>query len=200
MADPQEEDPRSQVTRLLVDWGSGDEHALEQLTPLVYGELRKIARSHLSRERNAQTLRPTELVHEAYMRLVAQENVNFANRHHFYGVAAHLMRRILADYFRKKNSQKRGGGVAALSLDEALVIGEGRDAGIVALDDAMNALEQFDERKCKVIELRFFGGFSVEETAEALGISVATVGREQRIAEAWLATELKRASQPESSQ
>ncbi len=132
MADPQEEDPRSQVTRLLVDWGSGDEHALEQLTPLVYGELRRIARSHLSRERNAQTLRPTELVHEAYMRLVAQENVNFANRHHFYGVAAHLMR-------RKKNSQKRGGGVAALSLDEALVIGEGRDAGIVALDDAMNA-------------------------------------------------------------
>jgi RNA polymerase sigma-70 factor (ECF subfamily) len=188
-------DARSQVTRLLIDWNAGDPLALEQLTPLVYAELRKLARVHLSRERNAQTIRPTELVHEAYLRLVAQDHVNFESRHHFFGVAAHLMRRILADHFRKKNSQKRGGGAPVLLLDEALAVGEGKDRAIVALDDAMTALTQFDERKCKVIELRFFGGFSVEETAQALDISVATVGREQRLAEAWLAKEVLRASQ-----
>ncbi len=194
MAEP-EGDARSQVTRLLVDWSSGDERALERLTPLVYSELRKLARAYLGRERDAQTLRPTELVHEAYMRLVAQDHVDFVSRHHFFGVAAHLMRRILADHFRKKRSQKRGGGAPVVPLDEALIMGEGRHAGIVALDDAMTALAQFDERKCKVIELRFFGGFSIEETAQALAISVATVGREQRLAEAWLAKEVLRASQ-----
>lgn len=184
----------SQVTRLLRDWGAGNPDAVDQLTPLIYGELRKIARAYLGRERHAETLQPTELVHEAYMRLVGQSEGTFANRKHFYGVAARLMRQILADHFRRKRSLKRGAGASAVPLEEALVAGDGKPADIVALDDAMNALGQFDERKCKVIELRFFGGFSAEETAEALGISIATVGREQRLAEAWLGKEIARSA------
>lgn len=186
-----EGDDAAQVTRLLAEWNAGDRQALERLTPIVYAELRRLARSYLGRERQQQTLQPTELVHEAYMRLVAQAH-SLANRQHFFGVAAHLMRQILADHFRRKRSKKRGGGVAPAALDETLAIGSGKGADIVLLDDAMNALAVFDERKCKVIELRFFGGFSVEETAQALGISIATVGRDQRLAEAWLGKEMKR--------
>lgn len=184
---------RTEVTRLLVDWGAGDSKAFERLTPLIYGELRNIAGAYLARERHAQTLQPTELVHEAYMRLVQQGAGEVASRRHFYGIAARLMRQILADHFRRKRSHKRGSGVAAVPLEEGLAVGAGKPADIVALDDAMTALAQFDDRKCKVIELRFFGGFSAEETAEALGISVATVGREQRLAEAWLGKELAKA-------
>lgn len=185
---------KAPVTQLLGAWKGGDAKALDRLTPIVYAELRKLARSHLRRESKAQTLQPTELVHEAYMRLVAQDQPDFESRYHFFGMAAHLMRQILADYFRRKNSQKRGGGVVPLPLDDSLAIAaSGRATDIVALDDALTALSSFDPRKCKVVELRFFAGLSVEETAEALGISVATVGREQRLAEAWLGKEMKRA-------
>ncbi|MEP7362516.1 MAG: sigma-70 family RNA polymerase sigma factor [Acidobacteriota bacterium] len=184
---------QSQVTRLLADWGAGDQGAVDKLTPLVYSELQKIARAYLGGERHAQTLQPTELVHEAYLRLVSQEEPGFANLKHFFGVAARLMRQILADYFRRKRSVKRGGGAAPLPLEEGMAVGAGKPADIVALDDAMTALSMFDERKCRVIELRFFGGLSAEETAEALGISVATVGREQRLAEAWLGKEVFKA-------
>lgn len=187
-----EEDLRDQVTQLLAAWQSGDGRALDRLTPLVYGELRKIAGAYLSREREAQTIQPTELVNEAYIRLVSQNQSGFENRHRFYGVAAHLMRQILADFFRRKRSAKRGGGIAPAMLEESVAGAGGRPADIVALDDALTALAAFDPRKCQVIELRFFGGFSVEETAQALGISVATVGREQRLAEAWLAKEMRR--------
>lgn len=185
---------RTPVTQLLADWQSGDEKALERLAPLVYGELRKLARSYLRREHKAETLQPTELVHEAYMRLVAQDQPDFQSRYHFFGMAAHLMRQILADYFRRKNSLKRGGGVETVPLDDQLTISAAvRPNDIVALDDALTALSAFDARKCQVVELRFFAGLSVEETAEALGISVATVGREQRLAEAWLGKEMKKA-------
>ena len=181
---------RSEVTVLLGKWTAGEADAIEKLTPIVYGELRKLARSYLGRERSAQTLQPTELVHEAFLRLVDQRpDGQFENRKHFYGIASRLMRQILADHFRRKQSLKRGSGAAPLPYDDRIAIG-GQDSGIVALDDAMTALSKFDERKCRVIELRFFGGFSPEEIAEALGISVSTVGREQRLAEAWLGKEM----------
>lgn len=190
---PEDGEAKTQVTRLLAEWNAGDRQALERLTPIVYAELRRLARSYLGKERQAQTLQPTELVHEAYMRLVAQAHQDLASRHHFFGVAAHLMRQIMADYFRRKRSGKRGGGMVAAELVESMVAGPGKGADIVALDDALNALAVFDERKCKVIELRFFAGFTIDETAQALGISVASVGREQRMAEAWLAKEMRRA-------
>lgn len=177
-----------------MDWKLGKEAALEQLTPVIYEELRKLARSYLRGERSSQTLQPTALVHEAYLRLVAQDLPDCESRSHFFGLAAHLMRQVLADYFRKKKSLKRGGGALALPLDEGMTVAVGKPTAIVALDDAMTALASFDPRKCQVIELRFFGGFSAEETAQALGISVATVGREQRLAEAWLGKEVSRTS------
>lgn len=181
------------VTQLLVDWKGGDEKALAALTPIVYAELRRLARTHLSRESRAQTLQPTELVHEAYLRLVAQDQPDFQSRYQFFGMAAYLMRQILTDHFRRKNSLKRGAGEAPIALEEGLAAAIEKPAAFVALDDALTALSAFDPRKCKVIELRFFAGLTVEETAEALEISVATVGREQRLAEAWLGKELSRA-------
>lgn len=177
---------RKQVTQLLVEWGNGSKAALDALTPIIYDELRKLARSYLSRERAGLTIQPTALVNEAYIRLVAQDLPDWESRSHFFGVAAQLMRQILVDHARKHRSQKRGGGAAKVPLNEAVSFAPDRGAGIVALDDALNELAKFDERKSKVIELRFFGGLSIEETAQALGISIATVGREQRMAEAWL--------------
>jgi RNA polymerase sigma factor (TIGR02999 family) len=189
-----EPDAREQVTRLLVDWRAGDSRALDQLTPILYDELRRLARAHLAGERSAATLQPTALVHEAYLRLVAQDLHDFESRAHFFGVAAHLMRQILIDHARKRRSQKRGGGVSKVPVED---VGEIQaPESMVELDDAMTALAAFDPRKCKVIELRFFGGFSADETAQALGVSVATVGREQRLAEAWLSREMKRAARP----
>ena len=183
---------RSEVTQLLIDWRQGDQQALERLTPLIYNELRRLAAGYLARERAAATLQPTALVAEAYIRLVGQELPEFRSRSHFFGVAAHLMRQVLVDHARKFRSQKRGGGQAKVSIDEALSFSPDRGGDIIALNDALDALAKIDERKCKVIEMRFFGGLSVEETAEALGISVATVGREQRVAEAWLYKEMRR--------
>jgi len=179
-----------EVTRLLVAWKDGSKEALDMLTPIVYGELRRLAAHYLADERAAETLQPTALVHEAYLRLVAQSLPNWESRSHFFGVAAHLMRQILVDVARRKHSAKRGAGNVKLSLDSIVSFAPARSRDIEALDDALNALAAIDERKCKIVELRFFGGFSVEETAQALGISVATVGREQRMAEAWLHREV----------
>ena len=192
MADAPGFSPREQVTRLLIAWGKGNKEALDQLTPIVYSELHKLAESYLRRERDAATLQPTALVHEAYLRLVAQDLPDWQSRSHFFGVAAQLMRQILVDNARKHRSGKRGGGAAKVPLDEALSLSPERSSTVIALDDALKELAAVDERKCRVIELRFFGGLSVEETAQALGISVATVGREQRMAEAWLHREMSR--------
>ena len=185
-------DPQAQVTLLLRNAKNGQGEALQLLIPIVYDELRRLAAHYLRDEHAADTLQPTSLVHEAYMRLVAQDTPEWECRAHFYGVAAHLMRQILVDHARKHRSAKRGSGAAAESLDEAVAFSTAKSSDVVALDDALNALASVDERKCKVVELRYFGGFSVEETAQALGISVATVGREQRMAEAWLHREMQR--------
>jgi RNA polymerase sigma factor (TIGR02999 family) len=193
------ESPREAVTQLLVAWKAGNKEALDLLTPIVYGELKRLASHYLADERAAATLQPTALVHEAYLRLVAQSLPDWESRSHFFGVAAQLMRQILVDHARRRNSAKRGSGAEKVSLDSIVSFAPARSRDIEALDDALTALGEVDPRKCKVIELRFFGGFSVEETAQALGISVATVGREQRMAEAWLHREVARLEQPPES-
>jgi RNA polymerase sigma factor (TIGR02999 family) len=180
----------AEVTRLLIEWKSGNQAAVDLLVPLVYDEMRRLAESYLRDERAAATLQPTALVHEAYLRLVAQSLPDWESRSHFFGVAAHLMRQILVDHARRQKSGKRGGGAPKATLDEALSFAPESSTRIVALNDALDALSKVDERKTRIMELRFFGGFSVEETAQALGTSVATVGREQRLAEAWLHREL----------
>lgn len=181
-----------QVTQLLVDWKNGDEKAADILTPIIYEELRRLAAHYLRDEHAALTLQPTALVHEAYIRLVSQSMPDWQCRSHFFGVAAHLMRQILVDHARRHNSAKRGAGASPVTFDEAIGFAAARGSDLVALDDVLTALARVDERKARVIELRYFGGFSVEETAQALDISVATVGREQRMAEAWLHRELAR--------
>lgn len=178
------------VTRLLIDWKSGDREALDRLTAVVYSELRVLADKYLRDEHAANTLQPTALVHEAYMRLVAQNMPDWEGRSHFFGVAAHLMRQILVDHARKHRSAKRGDGAPLITLDERLAVPVSKSNDVIALDDALNLLAKTDERKAKVIELRYFAGLSVEETAQALNVSVATIGREQRIAEAWLHREM----------
>lgn len=182
-----------QLTKILLDWKNGDEQAIVRLTPIVYDELRRLAAHYLRDEHAADTLQPTALVHEAYIRLIGQNMPDWECRSHFFGVAAHLMRQILVDHARKHRSAKRGDGVPAVCLEEGLAVAVSRSNEVIALDDALTTLGKVDERKAKVIELRYFGGLSVEETAQALNVSVATVGREQRMAEAWLHRELARA-------
>ncbi len=189
---PSGDSSQEPVTRLLIEWKRGNKEALDLLTPLVYNELRRLADHYLRDERAAATLQPTALVHEAYLRLVAQSLPDWESRSHFFGVAAHLMRQILVDHARKRKSAKRGSGAEKVSIEEVVSFATVRGRDIEVLDDALNALAEIDPRKAKVIELRFFGGFSVEETGQALGISVATVGREQRMAEAWLHREVSR--------
>jgi RNA polymerase sigma-70 factor, ECF subfamily len=178
------------VTALLRAWGKGDEGALERLIPLMHQELRRVARRCMAGERPGHTLQATALINEAYLRLVDAQQVDWQDRTHFVAVAARLMRRILVDFARSKRYQKRGGGAVQVTLDEAMVVLErGRD--LVALDDALEALAKFDERKSRVIELRFFGGLSVEETATVLRVSADTVMRDWRLAKAWLMREMK---------
>lgn len=185
-------DRSAQVTLLLLDLKGGSPHALDQLIPIVYDELRRLAAHYLRDEHAAQTLQPTALVNEAYLRLVAQDMPDWECRSHFFGVAAHLMRQILVDHARKHRSQKRGGGVVPVPLENAVAFAPEKSDDIVAMDEALTELAKVDERKCKVIELRYFGGLSVDETARALNVSVGTIGREQRMAEAWLHRELSR--------
>src|SRR5262245_35732175 len=186
-----------EITRLLVAWSDGDEQAFTALMPLVYGELRRLASRRLGRERAGHTLQTTALVHEAYLRLVDQKEANWRNRAHFFAVAAQMMRRILVDYARSRNFAKRGGGAKQAPLDEAMVVSDERAADVVALDEALDALAGFDERKSRMVELRFFGGLSIEETAEVLGVSPGTVMRDWTLAKAWLQREINRSDPDE---
>ncbi|HEY2796419.1 MAG TPA: sigma-70 family RNA polymerase sigma factor [Thermoanaerobaculia bacterium] len=183
------EEPARQVTALLRDWSGGDRAALERLMPLVYQELRRLAASYLRVERPDHTLQPTALVHEAYLRMVDQRGVNWQNRAHFFGIAAQMMRRILVDHARRRQAAKRD--AAALRLQTTGEEAAGRDPELLALDQALCGLESLDARQARIVELRFFGGLTVEETAEVAGISPATVKREWRTARAWLAREIR---------
>jgi len=181
-----------EVTQLLIAWSNGDQEALEKLVPLVYDELRRIARRYMDREPAGHTLQTTALVNEAYLRLVEQKDMKWQNRAHFFGISAQLMRRILVSMARARHANKRGGEARQVSLDEALVVSEERAAELVALDEAMNELAALDPRRSLVVELRYFGGLSVEETAEVLNISPETVMREWKRAKAWLYAELNK--------
>jgi len=182
------------VTQLLKAWTTGDEQALEKLTPLVYEQLHRIAQRCMAGERSGHTLQTTALVNEVYLQLVDCRQINWKDRAHFFGVSAQLMRRILIDFARSRGYQKRGGGAPHLSLDEAPSVCNEPDTNLVALDDALNALAAVDERKSRVVELRFFGGLSIEETAEVLHVSVETVVRDWRLAKVWLLRELSEAN------
>lgn len=179
-----------QVTVLLKAMTDGDENAPEKLLPIIYNDLRRLAGAYLSNERKDHTLQATALVHEAYLRLVDWQNVSWQNRAHFFAVAAQVMRRILVDHARGKKADKRGGFGQMLALDEAVSFAEKKDVDLVALDDALKELEKSDPRQAKIVELRFFGGLTIEETAEALRISPATVKNEWSFAKAWLRVEL----------
>jgi len=187
-----------EITELLVAWGNGDEAALDKLAPLVYQELRRLARGYLKRERPNHTLQTTALVHEAYLRLIDWKNVKWQNRAHFFGISAKLMRRILVDSARSRQYSKRGGQQRHVSLEEASVIAPGRPVDIVALDDALTGLAALDHRQSRVVELRFFGGLSIAETAEVLKVSEGTVRRDWSLAQAWLHRELSRGDRNDS--
>ena len=174
------------VTQLLHQWSHGNESALEALTPLVYNELRQRARNYLRRERPDHTLQPTALLHEAYLRMIGDSLPEFQNRSHFFAIASRAMRQILVDHARRRGANKRGAGVVDVTLDEALVPAKAENGDLLALDQALSKLAAFDERKCRVVEMRYFGGCTVEEVSEALGVSTITVIRETRVAEAWL--------------
>jgi RNA polymerase sigma-70 factor (ECF subfamily) len=180
------------VTQLLVDWSGGNQEAMDQLLPLVYEELRRLANHYLARERPDHTLQPTALVHEAYLRLVETRSRNFRSRAYFFGVASQLMRRVLVDHARKHRAAIRGGGLTKLSLDEAIDLPDGQEVDLIALDDALNALATIDPRQSRIVELKFFGGLSVEETAELLGVSAATIKRDWSWAKTWLYREIKK--------
>ncbi len=184
--------PTEQVTQLLIAWSGGDQSALEKLAPLVYAELRRLAQRYMGHERPGHTLAPTALVNEAFIRLIGPSKIEWQSRAHFFAISAQLMRRILVDFARSRQYQKRGGGVARVEFDEALVVTPERDADLVALDDALEALAKVDPRKARVVELRFFGGLNVEEAAQVLGVSGDTVRRDWRLAKVWLLREVKR--------
>jgi RNA polymerase sigma factor (TIGR02999 family) len=178
------------VSELLVRWRGGDNEALASLIPLVYGELRKLARGYLRRERPDHTLQSAALVHEAYLRLAGKSSLDLQNRTHFFAVAARLMREILVEHARNRGAVKRGAGVPNISLDEALSIPQQGSVDVLLLDAALSRLAQLDERQCRVVELRFFAGLSIEETSEALAVSAATVSRDWTTARHWLRREI----------
>jgi RNA polymerase sigma factor (TIGR02999 family) len=178
--------PPADVTELLIAWGHGDQSALDELMPFVYNELRRLAHRHLRREQVGHTLETTALVHEAYLRLVDQTRTELESRTHFFAIASRQMRRILVDHYRSQHYAKRGGGAAHIDIEQTCVATPERARGVITLDDALTELASFDERKCRVIELRFFGGLSIEDTAIALGVSQGTVMRDWTLARAWL--------------
>ncbi len=184
------EAPSAEITRLLTAWGGGDESALERLTPLVYGELRRLARIHMRREAPGNTLQTTALVNEAYLRLVDVTSVRWQDRAHFFAVSARMMRRILVDAAKARARVKRGGGALHFNLNESIDAAPVRARELIALDEALDSLAQFDPRKARVVEMRFFGGLSVDETAEVLKISPQSVMRDWKLAKAWLMREL----------
>ena len=181
----------AQVTELLHAWGAGDEGALHQLVPLVESELRRLAGAYMARERTGHTLQPTALVNEAFLRLVDAQGVPWQGRAHFIGIAARLMRRVLVDHARARGFQKRGAGAQAVPLEDAILVSRAPDVALLDLDQALDGLAQVDERKARVVEMRFFGGMTAEETADALGVSIDTVKRDWRLAKLWLLKTLK---------
>jgi RNA polymerase sigma factor (TIGR02999 family) len=184
--------PNQEVTRLLRAWGQGDLSAFDELIPIVHAELRRLARRQLGREGVGHILQPTALVHEAYLRLVDIREIPWENRGHFFAMAARSMRRILVDFARARQTDKRGAGAEMVTLDAAMLVGHERGNDVVALDDALQALSAIDPRKAQIVELRFFGGLNIDETADTLNISPATVVRDWRLARVWLLRELKR--------
>ncbi len=178
------------TTQLLLDWANGDAAALDALTPRIYKELRRIAAGFTKREREGHTLQPTALVHEVYLKLVDVRQVDWKGKAHFFAACAQIMRRILVDAARKRSAAKHGGGMGRLHVDDVLSVGHARGERLIALDDALNELQQADPRKARVVELRYFGGLGVEETAAALGVSVETVTRDWRLARGWLLTQI----------
>ena len=192
-------EPATDVTQLLVSWSAGNPAALEELMPLVYSELHRLAAAYLRRERADHTLQSTALVHEAFLKLVNQRDVEWRNRAHFYGIAAQMIRRILVDYARAHGADKRGAGAEKLSLDEAIALPGSPDLDLVALDDALQGLARFDARQSRLVELRFFAGLTLEETAEVLGMSLATAKRDWVSAKAWLSRELRKQSPAHAS-
>ena len=184
--------PSHYVTKLLKDWSAGDQSALDKLMPLVYDELRRLAHQHMRREKPGHTLQTSALVNEAYVRLVDQREIQWEGRAHFFGIAARLMRQILVDRARRRNFAKRGGGAIQVSLNEATTVAQEQSANVIALDDALKNLEKTDQRKSRIVELRFFSGMSVEVTAAVLKVSPGTVMREWTFARAWLRNEMSR--------
>src|SRR5215468_4988332 len=180
------------VTQLLIELSNGDRGVVDLLLPVIYDELRRLAANYLRRERPDHTLQPTALVHEAYLRLIDQSRVNWQNRAHFFGVAAQIMRRLLVDHARKHNAEKRGQDFQKLSLDENIDRAVERSAELIALDDALKTLATFDAQKARMVELRYFGGLSIEETADVLGVTPTTIKRHWRLAKAWLHGEMQR--------
>ena len=178
------------VTELLLAWSDGDQAALDKLVPLIYDELRRLAEHYLRRERSNHTLQPTALVHEAYLRLVDQKHMQWQNRAHFFGAATQVMRRILVDHARQHKAAKRGGAEHKVTLDEDVAFAKQRDVNLLALDDALTKLESLDPQKSRIVELRFFGGLSEEQTAKVLGVSTSTVRRQWKLAKAWLHREI----------
>ena len=181
-----DDSPSQPVTQLLIAWGNGDQTALDQLMPLVYNELHRLAGRYMRRERAGNTLQTSALVNEAYLRLVDQKDVQWQNRAHFFAIAAQLMRRILVDHARQRQHLKRGGGARRVTLNDTLIISDERAADVVALDDALNNLATIDPRKSQMVELRFFAGLSIEETADVLAVSPGTVMRDWTLTKAWL--------------
>jgi RNA polymerase sigma factor (TIGR02999 family) len=181
-----------EVTRLLLDWSNGDKTALDKLMPLIYEELRRLAHRYMSRERAGHTMQTTALVNEAYVRLINRKNVHWQDRAHFFAIAAELMRTILVDHARSHATAKRGGRMRKFSLDEASVVSQERAAEVVALDEALTTLAEIDPKQSRIVELRFFGGLTIEETAEVLQLSPATIKREWNTAKAWLYHELSK--------
>ena len=188
------EAPRAEVTQLLQQWSLGQQDALDRLLPTIYDELRRLAAAYLRRERRDHTLQATALVHEAFLKLVDQREVHWQNRAHFFGIAAQMMRRILIDHARAHGATKRGSGVPPLSLEEALVVVPAATVDLLALDEALTRLARVDPQQGRVVELRFFGGLTIKETAEVIGISTATVERDWILAKAWLYAELGHAT------
>ena len=185
------EDNSQQITQLLNQWSNGDAEVLDDLLPLVYKELRRQASSYLRRERSNHTLQPTALINEAYLKLIDQSDVKWQNRAHFFAIAAQAMRRILVDYARERKREKRGGAAENLPLEEALtIVSQEKSIDLVALDDALDKLAKFDERQAKVVELRYFSGLSIDETAEVLNVSNVTIRRDWNMAKAWLHQEI----------
>jgi RNA polymerase sigma-70 factor (ECF subfamily) len=188
--------PSSSITGLLKAWGGGDHAAFEKLVPLVDAELRRLARRYIRGERTGHTLQPTALINEVYLRLIDWGSISWQDRAHFFGLSARLMRRVLVDHARRQRRGKRGGDALTIAFDEAAVVPQERTADLVAIDDALNALAMHDVRKSRIVELRFFGGLSVEETAEVLKISPRTVKREWSLARAWLYCQLTHEDAP----